>query len=790
MSLESALEEERLEILKLLDRPPRRPSGARSTPASPRQGFSPLHTRTTSPHRPPVSSLIDAIAGPAGAASAPPPRHSTPVSSGRSSPIDLAVGGADGLYRTRSDTNGGVPRFLGRNNLPPAHTPNTAYDFSMSPSVGGSAAKKRTSSQPSSMLDPLLFPQRSKSPLGRPAFSHHGRATSPRGAPPVAGHLSASAPSAPIPEYNHLIMTDSGHMLDPDYAYAKLNDDALAASGGALSTLPERRPVTDKQGEAVRAGFGESITQDGGVRLQKDVNLEDSAMLDSSDDDSSDDGDDGDDDDDDDDSSPSFSEGEGGGRGRGGGGRRRGRGRGDDGDEDDDEDDDDEAEENRGRPGVRGRFGFASGPASSRGSNSEWETAVGLDPGGGSSRSKRKKKKKAKKTAKNGNSGKKRTMSLLAAAEEERMSFPPSLLSPKLTLLCVGKQVSKSSKYNVRSLLPSISVTPSPSTAGLSSAAVRRSGVHPSTAFDVPSLASTPVSSDQEADDLDIRRAQRMETAISPILSSPDTHRVVRTIVRGDYEAAKKQRSRSRKYLVATDLSSEAQYAMEWTIGTVLRDGDTLRAICAVDHDTIEDGSKPVSESSIGEALMGVNSQAQAQSQAPVQTQAQTPTQAQADVGSSLGSPSPSPPAVSLPIHIVHTPGTSSPLKEGVGIGGGGSGSGGGGGGPERSRERTKAERERYVAAEAITALVTKLLKKTRLQVKVVIEVIHCKSPKHLLTEIVRKPQPLLLPLTADQILQIDLVEPTLVVLGSRGRSALKGWGFSVSLPVFFVWSS
>jgi restriction endonuclease len=55
----------------------------------------------------------------------------------------------------------------------------------------------------------------------------------------------------------------------------------------------------------------------------------------------------------------------------------------------------------------------------------------------------------------------------------------------------------------------------------------------------------------------------------------------------------------------------------------------------------------------------------------------------------------------------------------------------------ERSRERTKAERERYVAAEAITGLITKLLKKTRLQVKVVVEVIHCKSPKHLLTEIV-----------------------------------------------------
>jgi nucleotide-binding universal stress UspA family protein len=49
------------------------------------------------------------------------------------------------------------------------------------------------------------------------------------------------------------------------------------------------------------------------------------------------------------------------------------------------------------------------------------------------------------------------------------------------------------------------------------------------------------------------------------------------------------------------------------------------------------------------------------------------------------------------------------------------------------------------------------LLTKTRLQIHVIFEVMHCKSPKHMLTEI------------------IDHVSPTLVILGSRGRSALKG---------------
>ena len=38
-------------------------------------------------------------------------------------------------------------------------------------------------------------------------------------------------------------------------------------------------------------------------------------------------------------------------------------------------------------------------------------------------------------------------------------------------------------------------------------------------------------------------------------------------------------------YLVATDISEEAAYALEWTIGTVLRDGDTLLAVYAVDEE-------------------------------------------------------------------------------------------------------------------------------------------------------------------------------------------------------------
>jgi hypothetical protein len=36
-----------------------------------------------------------------------------------------------------------------------------------------------------------------------------------------------------------------------------------------------------------------------------------------------------------------------------------------------------------------------------------------------------------------------------------------------------------------------------------------------------------------------------------------------------------------------------------------------------------------------------------------------------------------------------------------------------------------------------------KLLRKTRLQARVVVEVFHCKSPKHMITEVVRLLEPL-----------------------------------------------
>lgn len=281
-----------------------------------------------------------------------------------------------------------------------------------------------------------------------------------------------------------------------------------------------------------------------------------------------------------------------------------------------------------------------------------------------------------------------------------------------------GQEVAE--KYKVRSLLePEITVT-TPAGDRMKSS---KSGIHPNTSFDEgASGLNTPVDSDTEAELTDIKRAQKLSINMTSIVSTPSTSRCVRTIYRGNFskmqqEASDNQR-RVRKYMVATDLSDEAAHALEWTIGTVLRDGDTLLAIYCVDEEV---GIAP--------------------------TEASEDDQMREQVAAIAASTRPS---ISTPILApVNVP---SPLGNGLRLGDSNNGSA-----SPMGRERSKAEQERYRAVQDITDRVARLLRKTKLQVKVVVEVIHCKSPKHLITEV------------------IDYINPTLVILGSRGRSALKG---------------
>lgn len=259
-----------------------------------------------------------------------------------------------------------------------------------------------------------------------------------------------------------------------------------------------------------------------------------------------------------------------------------------------------------------------------------------------------------------------------------------------------------------------------------------KNGVHPATSFDLPprSGSRTPIDSDTEADITDIKRAQKLSFSMTPIMNTPETHRAVRIITRGEYgkivQESEEEHRRLRKYLVATDLSEESTHALEWAIGTVLRDGDTLIAIYCVDEETgivTGDGALvPDEPKAMKDQAAALN--ALSNSKTPA-----TP----GGTGSPLYQHRPSP-----LFHATDAPSVSPSPAPSV-------------------RERSKAEEERYRATVDITERVTKLLRKTRLQVRVIVEVLHCKNPKHLITEV------------------IDLVNPTLVILGSRGRSALKG---------------
>ncbi|KAL9013720.1 MAG: hypothetical protein Q9173_001601 [Seirophora scorigena] len=260
---------------------------------------------------------------------------------------------------------------------------------------------------------------------------------------------------------------------------------------------------------------------------------------------------------------------------------------------------------------------------------------------------------------------------------------------------------------------------------------VKKGPVHPDTNYD--RIGSRGVSPDSE-ELRDIKHAQSLALYASPI-DNITPHRVIRTVLRGDYRGiqkeAKAKKRKLRTYFVATDISEEAAYALEWTIGTVLRDGDTLLAIYAVNKDT------GTGETGDPERIDGLEL-----SEGALAMQDTTATMEK------MTSEAPQPPV-------------STPASGGGGalaaIGLGPKAGRDSDRGSKDSRFRTKGEAERLHAIDVISETCINFLRKTRLQVRVTVEVISCKSPRHMITE------------------AIDYFEPTLVILGSRGRGALKG---------------
>ncbi|KAL8788105.1 MAG: hypothetical protein Q9213_001863 [Squamulea squamosa] len=261
---------------------------------------------------------------------------------------------------------------------------------------------------------------------------------------------------------------------------------------------------------------------------------------------------------------------------------------------------------------------------------------------------------------------------------------------------------------------------------------VKKGPVHPNTNFDrAGSRGVSPNLSDSE-ELRDIRHAQSLAIYASPI-DNITPQRVIRNILRGDYKGiqdeAKAKRRKTRTYFVATDLSEEAAYALEWTIGTVLRDGDTLLAIYAINEET--GTGKQGNPERIDGLELSEGAKAMQDTTATMEK---------------MTSETPRPPPVS-------PPGSGALAAIGFGTRARRDSEKG----SKDARVRTKDEAERLHAIDMIGETCMELLRKTKLQVRVTVEVISCKSPRHLITE------------------AIDFFEPTMVILGSRGRGALKG---------------
>ncbi|KIK69641.1 hypothetical protein GYMLUDRAFT_151485 [Collybiopsis luxurians FD-317 M1] len=66
------------------------------------------------------------------------------------------------------------------------------------------------------------------------------------------------------------------------------------------------------------------------------------------------------------------------------------------------------------------------------------------------------------------------------------------------------------------------------------------------------------------------------------------------TMIQGDPESKTSSTGRKKKkYIVASDLSEESRYAVEWGIGTVLRDGDEMLIVTVVENESRVDPAIP-----------------------------------------------------------------------------------------------------------------------------------------------------------------------------------------------------
>ncbi|KAK5085427.1 hypothetical protein LTR05_004712 [Lithohypha guttulata] len=245
--------------------------------------------------------------------------------------------------------------------------------------------------------------------------------------------------------------------------------------------------------------------------------------------------------------------------------------------------------------------------------------------------------------------------------------------------------------------------------------------------------ASPAAQSALSDEDAELKRAKALELRVSDIEETVKD-RTVKMIIRGDWksfqdyeEEDQTNRHEPRLYLVCTDLSNEATYALEWTVGTLLKDGDSILIVNAVEDENATKAKDfdPNLEPSLEVRLESAKAAEEATSTMDTLTRQTTNQQSDAQ-------------------YETHKKLKLSALKDHA-----------------RSLSRTgrnwtKKDEERVKAVDKLENDFLKFVRKTTLQVRCMIEVIHCRNSRHLILS------------------AIDGLEPTLVVVGTRGQGSVK----------------
>ena len=262
MSLESALDEERREVMALLE-------GKRAAPRALRANSPHLRAQSPVATASPVRSMLDV--GPSSTA----PLRQVSISGFPTAPLRGV------LDPPRSNSTGVLaspPPSATRTTVGSQLNPERAYQFEMLPTVearsmpkrvtqGGKRSNSKQAGSMSTVYGPssdALGPTRERerySSLG--GFFYGASSGSPgpgRSASPGGRKLNNN--SLYLMSDPKKVTLDSGKVVDMHSAYRRLSDAALLRSGGSLAKLPVRKGSDPLKGVSLAPGGGERLATD------------------------------------------------------------------------------------------------------------------------------------------------------------------------------------------------------------------------------------------------------------------------------------------------------------------------------------------------------------------------------------------------------------------------------------------------------------------------------------------------------------------------------------------------